>query len=46
MEVDLDVQVEDYLRAMDWDIRTGKPSRRKLEELGLEDVVHEFGRLV
>jgi aldehyde:ferredoxin oxidoreductase len=28
----------EYLEAMDWDIRTGKPSRAKLLELGLEDV--------
>ncbi len=42
VNVDLDVQVEEYLRAMDWDSHTGKPSQRKLEELGLEDVVHDF----
>lgn len=29
----------DYLVAMDWDIRTTKPSKKKLEELSLTDVV-------
>jgi aldehyde:ferredoxin oxidoreductase len=30
--------VRDYLEAIDWDTKTAKPSRKKLEELGLEDV--------
>ena len=29
---------EEYYRAMDWDVKTGKPSKAKLLELGLEDV--------
>jgi aldehyde:ferredoxin oxidoreductase len=28
----------EYLEAMDWDTRTGKPSKAKLLELGLEDI--------
>jgi aldehyde:ferredoxin oxidoreductase len=28
----------EYLHAMDWDQNTGKPSKAKLLELGLEDV--------
>jgi aldehyde:ferredoxin oxidoreductase len=28
----------EYLTAMDWDFKTTKPSRKKLEELGLKDV--------
>jgi aldehyde:ferredoxin oxidoreductase len=28
----------EYLKAMDWDINTGKPSKAKLLELGLDDV--------
>jgi aldehyde:ferredoxin oxidoreductase len=28
----------EYLEAMDWDIKTGKPSQAKLLELGLDDV--------
>jgi len=31
--------VSDYLQAMDWDQVTAKPSRRKLEELGLLDPI-------
>jgi hypothetical protein len=27
---------------MDWDSRTTRPSRKKLEELGLEDVAREI----
>jgi aldehyde:ferredoxin oxidoreductase len=30
--------VKEYLKAMDWDLTTGKPSKKKLLELGLEDV--------
>ncbi len=29
----------DYFQAMDWDIDTGKPSKDKLLEMGLDDVV-------
>jgi aldehyde:ferredoxin oxidoreductase len=32
----------EYLSAMDWDLKTTKPSRKKLEELGLEDVAQEI----
>jgi len=28
----------EYLEAMDWDINTGKPSKERLLELGLDDV--------
>ncbi len=34
--VDDEVMVKDFLRAMDWDPVTGKPSRQKLSELQLE----------
>jgi len=37
-EVDLELLARDYLEAMDWDINTGKPSRKKLLELGLKDM--------
>ncbi len=33
-----DEAYNEYLAAMDWDIKTLKPSRKKLEELGLKDV--------
>ncbi|RLC73238.1 MAG: aldehyde ferredoxin oxidoreductase, partial [Chloroflexi bacterium] len=36
--VELDVLLQDYLKARDWDLRTGKPSRNKLIELGLKDI--------
>lgn len=36
--VDLDTLIEQYLKAMDWDITTAKPSKEKLYELGMEDV--------
>jgi aldehyde:ferredoxin oxidoreductase len=35
---DVDLLVKDWYTEMDWDINTGKPSRRKLEVLGLGDV--------
>ena len=31
-----------YLTAMDWDVKTTKPSKEKLLELGLEDVAREL----
>ena len=34
----------DYLAAMDWDSKTTKPSKKKLEELGLEEVARELYR--
>ena len=41
-EVDVDTQVHEYLKAMDWDEQTTKPSRQKLIELGLGDVAHDL----
>jgi aldehyde:ferredoxin oxidoreductase len=32
----------EYYQLMDWDARTGKPSRNRLVELGLEDVADEL----
>jgi aldehyde:ferredoxin oxidoreductase len=40
--VDEDTMIKEYLTAMDWDLRTAKPSRRKLLELGLTDVAHQL----
>lgn len=42
IEIDLDTQVKDYLIAMDWDAETAIPSRRALEELGLDDIAQEL----
>jgi len=37
-EVDMETMARDYLVAMDWDPDTAKPTKKKLLELGLEDV--------
>ena len=42
--VDAETQVKEYLAAMDWDVVTGKPSRKKLEALGMTDVAQEIWR--
>jgi aldehyde:ferredoxin oxidoreductase len=36
--VDEDTMIKEYLTAMDWDLKTAKPSKKKLLELGLTDV--------
>ncbi|GAI84233.1 unnamed protein product, partial [marine sediment metagenome] len=36
--VDVDTLVSEYYKALDWDPETGKPSPKRLLELGLEDV--------
>jgi aldehyde:ferredoxin oxidoreductase len=36
--VDEETMIREYLTAMDWDLGTAKPSKRKLLELGLADV--------
>jgi aldehyde:ferredoxin oxidoreductase len=36
--IDEDTMVKEYLAAMDWDLKTAKPSKKKLQELGLGDV--------
>jgi len=40
--LDEDTLIKEYLTAMDWDLETAKPSRRKLLELGLADVAQEL----
>jgi len=40
--IDKDTLVKEYLAEMDWDLETAKPSKKKLEELGLEDVAQEL----
>jgi aldehyde:ferredoxin oxidoreductase len=37
--VDTDTLVNEYVKVMDWDPATAKPSPQKLRDLGLEDVV-------
>lgn len=40
--VDEDTMVKELLTTMDWDITTAKPSKKKLQELGLEDVAKDL----
>ncbi|MBA7465986.1 putative oxidoreductase YdhV [subsurface metagenome] len=40
--IDEDTLDKEYLTAMDWDLKTAKPSKKKLQELGLEDVAQEL----
>jgi aldehyde:ferredoxin oxidoreductase len=40
--VDEETLDREYLTAMDWDLKTTKPSQKKLQELGLEDVAKEI----
>jgi aldehyde:ferredoxin oxidoreductase len=39
--LDDETMVKDYLKAMDWDITTAKPSSKKLQELGLSQLVRD-----
>lgn len=40
--IDEDTLVKEYIAAMDWDPVTARPSKKKLQELGLEDVAQEL----
>ena len=40
--IDEDTLDREYLTAMEWDLKTAKPSKKKLKELGLEDVAKEL----
>lgn len=40
--VDADTLRAEYFRAMDWDLETGKPSKPKLQELGLDDIAKDL----
>jgi len=40
--VDIDTRLAEYLKAMDWDAETGKPSKAKLEQLGMADVAADL----
>ena len=43
--VDLKKMLQDYYRFRDWDETTGFPYRRKLMELGLNDVAEDLSRM-
>jgi aldehyde:ferredoxin oxidoreductase len=36
--IDADTLVKEYLKEMDWDLKTARPSEKKLKELGLDDI--------
>lgn len=40
--VDLDTLTKEYCEEMGWDVRTGKPTERKLKELGLDWVIDDI----
>lgn len=40
--VDIDEQIKGNLKELDWDLKTTRPSREKLLELGLNDVANEL----
>ncbi|MBI4300342.1 MAG: aldehyde ferredoxin oxidoreductase family protein [Chloroflexi bacterium] len=40
--IDEELMISDYLKAMDWDLVSGKPSRAKLASLGLDDVAKDL----
>ncbi len=37
--VDIGTMVREYLEYVDWDVKTAKPSRKRLEKLGLHEVI-------
>jgi len=37
--IDVDSLVKDYYNAMEWDMNTGMPSKKKIKELGLEEFI-------
>ncbi len=41
--IDDDTMIKDFLKEMDWDLTTTKPSVKKLQELGLSQIVKERG---
>jgi aldehyde:ferredoxin oxidoreductase len=41
--VDYETQVNEYLAEMDWDLKTARPSKKRLTELGLGDVAQKLG---
>jgi len=40
--IDEDTMIKEYLTAVDWDLKTATPSKKKLLELGLADVAQEL----
>jgi aldehyde:ferredoxin oxidoreductase len=42
---ELDKLLDDYYKVRGWDVKTGLPTRKKLEELGLKDVAETLEKL-
>jgi aldehyde:ferredoxin oxidoreductase len=42
ISVDIDNMAREFYKAMEWDFVTGKPSKRRLEKLGLREVIREL----
>lgn len=42
VRIDLELMMDEYFKEMDWDRESGKPSRKKLQELGLEDIATDL----
>jgi len=40
--IDLDSLVKDFYKAMDWNLESGKPSKEKLQELGLDFLIGQM----
>ena len=40
--LDMETMAREFYREMGWDFETGKPSREKLEKLGLEEVLKDL----
>ena len=40
--IDEDTLIKEYLTAMDWDLKTARPSKKRLLELELADVAQEL----
>jgi aldehyde:ferredoxin oxidoreductase len=43
--VDADTLVKEYLKEMDWDLKTARPSAKKLKGLGLDDIARELAQI-
>jgi aldehyde:ferredoxin oxidoreductase len=43
--IDAETLVKEYLKEMDWDLETARPSAKKLKELGLEDIARELAKI-
>ncbi len=41
----LDRMLDDYYRVVGWDLKTGVPERKTLEDLGLHDVADELAKM-